>query len=168
MGVETTIDGKRCLFTADNFFHQDQFSGTGGWMGLNRSSPAVYGTSAKKVLDIAPGVGAGRARRAVRVQRRGLPPAGEVGRGGGQGGATRCASAATTCRDWNPHRVDVEPVLQTAKPGDELEGRVRLSQRRPRRPQTVTVTLRGRGLVADQHVTLDVRRGPSKRSATVN
>ena len=32
MGVEATIDGKRCYFTADNFFHQDQFSGSGaGW-----------------------------------------------------------------------------------------------------------------------------------------
>ena len=39
MGVEATIDGKRCLFTADNFFHQDMFSGSGGWMGLNRSFP---------------------------------------------------------------------------------------------------------------------------------
>ncbi|HEY3788831.1 MAG TPA: MBL fold metallo-hydrolase, partial [Urbifossiella sp.] len=53
-GIETTIDGKHCLFTADNFFHQDQFSGTGGWMGLNRSSPIPYGASAKKVLDVAP------------------------------------------------------------------------------------------------------------------
>jgi len=31
MGVETEIDGKRCFFTADNWFHQDQFSGSGGW-----------------------------------------------------------------------------------------------------------------------------------------
>src|SRR5439155_23083872 len=29
MGVETTIDGKNCYFTADNWFHQDQFSGSG-------------------------------------------------------------------------------------------------------------------------------------------
>src|SRR5262249_26518545 len=43
-GIETAIDGKRCVFTADNFFHQDQFSGSGGWMGLNRSSPVPYGT----------------------------------------------------------------------------------------------------------------------------
>ena len=33
------------MFTADNFFHQDQFSGSGGWMGLNRSSPVLYGQS---------------------------------------------------------------------------------------------------------------------------
>src|ERR1700722_10339898 len=25
-GIEATLDGKRCFFTADNFFHQDQFS----------------------------------------------------------------------------------------------------------------------------------------------
>src|SRR5579885_649071 len=54
MGVETTIDGKKCFFTADNWFHQDQFSGTGGWMGLNRSWPLPYAASAQKVLDAAP------------------------------------------------------------------------------------------------------------------
>src|SRR5919109_3743322 len=54
MGVETTIDGKRGYFTADNFFHQYQFSGTGGWMGLNRSWPLPYAASAQKVLDAAP------------------------------------------------------------------------------------------------------------------
>jgi glyoxylase-like metal-dependent hydrolase (beta-lactamase superfamily II) len=45
---------KRCYFTADNFFHQDTFSGSGGWMGLNRSSPPMYAASAQKVLDAAP------------------------------------------------------------------------------------------------------------------
>src|SRR5262249_21708236 len=54
MGVETKIDGKKCFFTADNWFHQDQFSGTGGWMGLNRSWPLPYAESAQKVLDAAP------------------------------------------------------------------------------------------------------------------
>src|SRR5262249_61921122 len=54
MGVETVIDGKKCFFTADNWFHQDQFSGSGGWMGLNRSYPLPYADSARKVLDAAP------------------------------------------------------------------------------------------------------------------
>jgi hypothetical protein len=47
MGVECDIDGKRCFFTADNWFHQDQFSGSGGWMGLNRSYPIPYSESAE-------------------------------------------------------------------------------------------------------------------------
>src|SRR5262245_12164502 len=54
MGVETTIDGKKCLFTADNFFHHELYSGTGGWMGLNRSGPHLYEQSARKVLAIKP------------------------------------------------------------------------------------------------------------------
>src|SRR5262249_43072625 len=54
MGVEATIDGKKCFFTADNFFHHDLYSGTGGWMGLNRSFPLVYAASAQKVLDVEP------------------------------------------------------------------------------------------------------------------
>lgn len=31
MGLQTTIDGRTCFFTGDNFFHADQFSGSGGW-----------------------------------------------------------------------------------------------------------------------------------------
>ncbi|MGL4423400.1 MAG: MBL fold metallo-hydrolase, partial [Gemmataceae bacterium] len=51
---QTTIDSKRVLFTADNFFHHEQFSGTGGWMGLNRSFPGAYAESAQAVLDAKP------------------------------------------------------------------------------------------------------------------
>ena len=54
MGVEAVIDGKKCFFTADNFYHQDMFAGTGGWMGLNRAFPPYYAASAKTVLDAAP------------------------------------------------------------------------------------------------------------------
>jgi glyoxylase-like metal-dependent hydrolase (beta-lactamase superfamily II) len=149
-GIETTIDGKRCMFTADNFFHQDQFSGTGGWMGLNRSSPAVYGTSAKKVLDIAPEwILAEHGGPYVFDQEdyRRRVTWGEV--------AGRAADALCVCGDhridWTPHRVTIEPVLQTAKPGDEITVRVTLSE--SERPDSgATVTLRGRELFADQTI----------------
>jgi glyoxylase-like metal-dependent hydrolase (beta-lactamase superfamily II) len=54
MGWEATIDGKRCFHTADNFFHMDQFSGSGGWSGRNRALPGGYAASAQKVLDVEP------------------------------------------------------------------------------------------------------------------
>jgi glyoxylase-like metal-dependent hydrolase (beta-lactamase superfamily II) len=53
-GVEVVIDGRKCLFTADNFYHQDQFSGSGGWMALNRAAPAGYADGARKVMEIKP------------------------------------------------------------------------------------------------------------------
>src|SRR5262249_36389247 len=54
MAVLLDIDRKRCLFTGGNFLHHGLYSGTGGWMGLNRSTPYGYAASARKVLDLAP------------------------------------------------------------------------------------------------------------------
>jgi glyoxylase-like metal-dependent hydrolase (beta-lactamase superfamily II) len=53
-GVEVVIDGRKCLFTADNFYHHDHFSGSGGWMALNRAAPAGYATGARRVMEINP------------------------------------------------------------------------------------------------------------------
>src|SRR4029078_2345082 len=53
-GIECEIDGKKCLFTADNWFHQDQFSGSGGWMGLNPSSPPPSAANAAQGLAATP------------------------------------------------------------------------------------------------------------------
>jgi len=150
-GIEATIDGKRCMFTADNFFHQDQFSGTGGWMGLNRSSPAAYGNSAAKVLDIAPEwVLAEHGGPYVfnKEDYRRRVKWGEVA-----GKACDAISVSGEhLRDWTPHRVSVEPVLTTAKPGAEITVQVTLSES-GRDDPGVTVVLRGRGLFADESIT---------------
>ena len=118
MGVETVIDGKSCFFTADNFFHQDMFTGSGGWMGLNRAFPPNYAASAKKVLDAAPDWGTGGTRRAVRIPRgeTGAPDC--VGPGRGESGSMHFRLRASTCIDYNPHHVRIEPVVLKAKPGD--------------------------------------------------
>ena len=157
MGVETTIDGKRCLFTADNFFHQDQFSGSGGWMGLNRSFPLPYAASAKKVLDAAPEwvlaehggpfeFNAEDFRRRVQW--------GEARRVA----ADAIARAATIRHDWDPHRVRVEPVLHKAKAGDTVKATLACRTLGPKADK-VTVNLDGRGLVADQSWELDIGVG---------
>src|SRR5262249_10180882 len=124
MAVETTIDGKKCLFTADNFFHQDQFSGSGGWMGLNRSYPLPYAASAKKVLEASPDwvlaehggpfeFDAEDFRR--RVQ-------------GGEASA-KAADAISPSgshrRDWDPHRITIEPIIHKARPGATLTATLR-------------------------------------------
>jgi glyoxylase-like metal-dependent hydrolase (beta-lactamase superfamily II) len=161
MGWETIIDCKRCYFTADNWFHQDQFSGTGGWMGLNRSWPLPYAASAKKVLD---------ARPEWVLAEHGGPfefneedwkrrvTWGEV--------SARAADAMSPSghhrHDWDPSRVHVEPLLHKAKPGATLPATL-VANNVLKQAQTLTVALEGRGLTADQVWTLEVPAGGAAR-----
>jgi hypothetical protein len=158
--IEITIDGKRCLFTADNFFHQDQFSGTGGWMGLNRSYPAVYGTSAKKVLDLAPervlAEHGGPYVFSAEDYRRRV----KWGEAAGKAADALCVSGNHQW-DWNPNRVEFEPHLQTVKAGGALKGTIRLNNTSAK-GQTVVVSLRGRGIVPDRTETFTLQAGMSK------
>lgn len=161
MGVETTLDGKKCYFTADNFFHQDQFSGTGGWMGLNRSWPLPYAQSAQMVLDAAPDwvlaehggsfeFNAEDFRRRVRW------------------GKVSATAADALCvsgnhrHDWDPHRVHVEPLLQKAKPGETLKATLVVSNNLAHKTKTV-VTLEGRDWFADRTWEVEVAPGETGR-----
>ncbi len=119
MGVETTIDGKRCLFTADNFFHHDLYSGTGGWMGLNRSGPTLYEQSARKVLALAPDWilaehGSAMEFNAEDFQRRitWAQVSGKV--------ADDLSGSGDHRHDWNPHHVRIEPILLRGQPGGSV------------------------------------------------
>jgi hypothetical protein len=163
MGVQTEIDGKTCFFTADNFFHHQQYSGTGGWMGLNRSSPIPYGQSAEKVLDAEPEWilaehGGPFAFDAEDFRRRA-----EWGKVGAAAADTVCVSGDHQ-RDWNPHRVGFEPVLQQVKPGELVEGLLRVTNP-GREAEQVSVTLEGRGLVPDQTWELRVEPGRTEERA---
>ncbi len=154
MGVEVTIDGKTCYFTADNFFHQDQFSGTGGWMGLNRSYPLPYAASAQKVLDAAPDwvlaehggpfeFNAEDFRRRV------------------QWGKVSAVAADAVCPsgnhryDWDPNRVHVEPLLQKTRPGATLHAVV-VAENVLDQPEKLTLVVEGRRVFADQTLALNI------------
>ncbi len=154
MGVQTTIDGKQCFFTADNFFHQDQFSGSGGWMGLNRSYPLPYADSAQKVLTAAP--------QWVLAEHGGpFEFNAEDFRRRVQWGQVSATAADAICPsgnhryDWDPHRVHVEPILQKARRGAALKGMLVVSNPLPRK-EKLTILLEGRGLVTDQSIELEV------------
>jgi glyoxylase-like metal-dependent hydrolase (beta-lactamase superfamily II) len=160
MGIETTIDGKKCLFTADNFFHQDQFSGTGGWMGLNRSSPLPYAQSAQKVLDVAPDwvlaehggpfvFQAEDFRRRVRWGEAGAVAADRI-----------CRSGRHT-HDWNPHRVAARPILHPVRPGQPTTFTLVVENVLPQ-ADTVRVQFLGRGVMPDQSWTLEVPAGQTR------
>src|SRR2546429_6101105 len=72
----------------------------------------------------------------------------EWGRVGSRAANAMCPSGSHL-RDWDPHRVRIEPVLQKAKAGAALKAALVVANPLPRR-EKLTVTLEGRGLVADQ------------------
>lgn len=168
MGIETTLpepqsaNGRRlCIFTADNWFHCDQFSGSGGWMGMNRSFPLAYAQSAQKVLDLKPDwvlaehggpfeFHAEDFRRRVEWAKVSAIAADAV-----------CPSG-NHLRDWNPHRIRVEPLLQKAMPGSQttwtLEAHNPLSS-----PEKTTVALDGRGILPEPTWQLDLKPGDTLR-----
>lgn len=161
MAVETTIDGKRCLFTADNFFHQDMYSGSGGWMGLNRSFPPRYAASAQKVLDLAPEWvlaehGGPFAFHAEDFRRR-------VAWGKAAAKAADLLSpSGQHLHDWNPHRVRVEPLVQRAKAGTAVKAAL-VVHNTTARPDTLKLRVQGRGVFADQMLELTAAAGATAR-----
>jgi glyoxylase-like metal-dependent hydrolase (beta-lactamase superfamily II) len=161
MGVETVIDGKRCYFTADNFFHQDMFSGSGGWMGLNRSWPPYYAASAQKVLDAKPDWVLAEHGGPFEFNAEDFRRRVAWGKAAAKAADAVCASGNHRA-DWDPHRVHVEPLVQKGKGGATLKATLVVNNPLPR-PETVRVTLEGRDIAADQTLELDVAANGSAR-----
>lgn len=165
MGVETTIDGKRCYFTADNFFHQDMFSGSGGWMGMNRSFPPLYSASAKKVLDAAPEWVMAEHGGPFEFNAEDFRRRVEWGKVSARAADVLCLSGNHQ-HDWNPHRVHVEPLVHKAKAGDTVKATLVVTNLLAAK-QKLSVTLEGRGLTKDQTWELDVATGTLRRDIAV-
>jgi hypothetical protein len=163
MGVETTIDGKRCLFTADNFFHHDLYSGTGGWMGLNRSGPGLYEQSARKVLAIKPEWVLAEHGSAMEFSEADFRRRVDWARESGRSADALCPTGRYR-HDWDPHHVHVEPVLQRAKAAAAVKGEL-VVENVLGRPRKLTVLLEGRGRTADQTWQVEVGPGATVRRA---
>lgn len=162
MGVEATIDGKTCFFTADNFYHQDMFAGTGGWMGLNRAFPPYYAASAKAVLNAAP--------EWVLAEHGGpfVFDAEDWRRRIAWAEASAKALDALSIsgkhlRDYNPHQVHIEPLVTKTKPGTEIAVDVVVENALDKAVST-DVVLEGRGVFADQSATIATPPGETRRS----
>ena len=160
-GIETEIDGKKCFFTADNFFHQDQFSGSGGWMGLNRSFPLPYSQSAQKVLDARPDWVLAEHGGAMEFSAEDFRRRVKWGQ--------ECAKAADAIcvsdhhrHDWDPHRVHIEPLIHKAKPGDTLKATLVVNNPLAR-PMKYALTLEGRSRFADHNWELNLPAGGTVR-----
>jgi glyoxylase-like metal-dependent hydrolase (beta-lactamase superfamily II) len=165
MGIGTTIDGKRCFFTADNFFHQDMFSGSGGWMGLNRSFPPLYAASAKKVLDAAPEWVLAEHGGPFEFNSEDFRRRVEWGNVSAKAADVLCLSG-DHLSDWNPHRVHVEPLIQKAKPGATLKATL-VATNLQRNREKLRVTLQGHGLTKDQTWELEVPTGTERQAIAV-
>jgi glyoxylase-like metal-dependent hydrolase (beta-lactamase superfamily II) len=150
MGVEVVVDGKKCLFTGDNFYRADQYTGSGGWSGLNRGLPGGYARSARKVLDIRPDWVLAEHGGAFEFNtedfRRRLRWAQEAA-----DAADALSPSGDHAFDWDPHRIRIEPLLCKGIPGRPLRVQVVVSNPtseerkvriRPTRPDIV----RGREL----------------------
>jgi glyoxylase-like metal-dependent hydrolase (beta-lactamase superfamily II) len=161
MGVESTIDGKKCYFTADNWFHQDQFSGSGGWMGLNRSYPLPYAASAQKVLDARPDWVLAEHGGPFEFNAEDWKRRVEWGRV-----SARAADAISISgdhrRDWDPHRIHVEPLVRKAKGGDTLTWTLVAGSAGGKRA-TVSAVVEGRGRLPNHAIELEIPPGQTAR-----
>jgi glyoxylase-like metal-dependent hydrolase (beta-lactamase superfamily II) len=161
MGVETEIDGKRCFFTADNWFHQDQFSGSGGWMGLNRSWPLPYAASAQKVLDARPDWVLAEHGGPFEFHAEDFRRRVEWGKVSARAADALCVSGDHR-QDWDPHRVHIEPLIHKAKPGATLRAALVVSNPLARAIK-LKVVLEGRGLTGDQTWEVELPGGGTVR-----
>ncbi len=161
MGVETTIDGKHCLFTADNWFHVDLYSGSGGWMGLNRSFPSTYAASAEKVLDLSPEWVLAEHGGAFEFNAEDFRRRVQWGKTGAKA-ADALSPSGHHRHDWDPHHVRIEPLVRKAVPGQALRASLVVTNALPR-ARKVNVALAGRGLAQDTGWTVAVPAGSSVR-----
>ena len=123
MGLLTTIDGRRGFFTADNFFHADQFSGSGGWSGRNRGWPDLYAKSAKAVLDAAPEWVLAEHGGAFEFNAEDFQRRVRWGQLAAKA-ADSISPSGSFRRDWHPSRIQVEPLVVKVRAGETAKARV--------------------------------------------
>jgi glyoxylase-like metal-dependent hydrolase (beta-lactamase superfamily II) len=161
MGLEAMIDSRRCIFTGDNFYHQDQYTGSGGWSGRNRGLPGGYLASAKLVEALRPDWVLAEHGGAFEFH------AEDFSRRARWAKAAAAAADALSPSgqhrfDWDPHRIAIEPALESVRPGRTYRFRLEFSNPLEKRV-AVDFRLPGRGVFPDQTGTLAVDAHGSAR-----
>jgi hypothetical protein len=126
-------------------------------MGLNRSFPPLYAASARKVLDAAPDWVLAEHGGAFEFNAEDFRRRVRWGQVSAEAADAVCVSGHHR-RDWDPHRIHVEPLVQKAKPGAMLSATLVASNPPPRRVK-IAVALAGRRVTDDQRWELDVAGG---------
>ncbi|MCE9605671.1 MAG: MBL fold metallo-hydrolase [Planctomycetia bacterium] len=115
MGIEAEIDGRKVLFTGDNFYRADQYSGSGGWSGHNRGLPAGYVYTLERIIALKPDW--------ILAEHGGALEYSPVDFAARLDWAREAAASADALspsgdhrRDWNPHAIRFEPAIVGTRP----------------------------------------------------
>ena len=162
MGVEISIDGRRCFVTADNFFHMEHSNGSGGWSGHNRALPLNYAASANQVFEARPdwilAEHGGPFEFHAEDFRRRREWAFEAA-----AAADALSPSGNHLFDWDPHRVCIEPIIVRARPADTA--RCQLVVHNPTgQQQQFKVQLVRPQIVRSFEVVIDVAPGETSRT----
>ena len=147
MGVEVTVDGQHGVFTGDNFYHHEQYSGGGGWSGRNRGLPLGYVQSAEKILALSPlwilaehGGAFEFQAEDFRRRRDFASKAAAL--------ADRLSPSGDHRIDWDPQRVRIEPLISRATPSKPVQLRI-VATNPSREPHTYLIRPARPDIVAD-------------------
>jgi glyoxylase-like metal-dependent hydrolase (beta-lactamase superfamily II) len=154
-GIEVQIDQKKCFLTGDNFFHADQFAGSGGWSGFNRGLPGGYAASAAKILAARPDWILAEHGGAIEFQEEDWRRRVAWAEASAQA-ADRLSPTGDHRRDWDPHRVRVEPFIPRVTQGGDVRAEIVLSSG----AEPLVVRLEGRGHFPDQTIPITAVRTP--------
>jgi glyoxylase-like metal-dependent hydrolase (beta-lactamase superfamily II) len=162
MGLEVDVDGKKCLFSGDNFYHADQYSGSGGWSGLNRGLPNGYAHSLKAVIDRPPdwilaehGGAFAYDREDFRRRLRWAQESASV--------ADALSPEGDQAYDWDPHRIRIEPQIVAAIPGRSV--RVALVTTNPTaKDRSYRIQLSRPGVIQGHELTMTVAAHTERRT----
>lgn len=123
MGLELEIDGRKVLFTGDNFYRHDQYSGSGGWSGHNRGLPAGYVRSIQDIIRMKPSWVLAEHGGALEFSAEDFAARLAWAKEAGAAADALSASGDHT-RDWDPHAVGFSPTVMTVAAGEEFTANI--------------------------------------------
>lgn len=160
--IETTIDGKRALFTGDAFLHPQHEEGCGGWSGLNGALPQDYADCARKVLALKPDFILASRGGPFEFEpgdwERRIRWAEETGKA-----CDRLSRSGDHRLDWDPQAVRVEPFVSTAVAGDAVSIEL-VARNRTEKPRRLQVVIDGRGRLSSETRVIEVAPGDTARA----
>jgi glyoxylase-like metal-dependent hydrolase (beta-lactamase superfamily II) len=123
MGLELEIDGRKVLFTGDNFYRHDQYSGSGGWSGHNRGLPYGYVESIHHINRMKPSWILAEHGGAIDFSADDFAARLEWAKEAAAA-ADALSASGDHRRDWDPHAVGFSPTVMTVAAGEEFTANI--------------------------------------------